>query len=631
MFAKAPRLVLAAGILFAAGSASSASTVVPGGDASGTWTRAGSPFVLAGNVRAVDLAIEPGVEVLAGGNFEIAVTGRLRAEGRADAPILFGTVDVEIAWKGLRFENTPDGSSLVHCRIERSDEGAIRIVDSSPFLRNLVISGNRDVSFVDGAGAGIDADLATGDLVLEHCTIEENVSKLDGGGIRARLGSGTLRLFHCTLARNVANPSLIPFDGPGIMFFDAQGGGVTCDGDLEMRGCVVTRNRIVSRKEEGLSLARGAGLFVSRGTATIENCVFAANEAQAEFSGTAGGASALGGGVFSDGASLVARNCVFAANELHSIVTDPRRPAEELGAGLYVNGGSAEIRNATVVSNRPDAVHSSGTTTKISDSIVAGHEISFRGPVEIRYSCVPSPAGPPPGEGNIAADPLLAGPGFTIDDVRLRRVSPCIDAGDPSAVRSDASFPPSRGGPRCDMGALGGPGAAGFFSRAARGGVNGAAGAPAPVLTVNGATLAATVERFSSVEVALAASPAGPDPARFVLWIGRGLSTRETPLVWDGSVAGWLLRPSPLGGALDLRPSAALRSRAPGFEMSDAAIGSAREIVVPGAERAPFSIRFPAFVAPEAAFTIQGMLEDGGAAGGSGFGVTNAVLVQVRD
>ena len=67
------------------------------GPQSGTWTLAGSPYALVGDVRVPPgqmLTIEPGVEVVAAGHYRITVDqATLHAAGSKTQPILFTATD----------------------------------------------------------------------------------------------------------------------------------------------------------------------------------------------------------------------------------------------------------------------------------------------------------------------------------------------------------------------------------------------------------------------------------------------------------------------------------------------------------------------------------------------------------
>jgi hypothetical protein len=156
----------------------------------------------------------------------------------------------------------------------------------------------------------------------------------------------------------------------------------------------------------------GGGMYNYSGSPTVENCTFTGN------SGTWGGGmrnatgssaavtnctfsgntATWGGGMKTDG-SLAAVNCIFTGN------------SATWGGGTNNGGGSsATVTNCVLWSNSPDEISGSGTPT-------------------VSYSDV---QGGFPGPGNIDVDPLFVDPNN--GDLRLSPGSPCIDAGDNTAV-----------------------------------------------------------------------------------------------------------------------------------------------------------------------------------------------------
>ena len=98
-----------------------AATTIPGGNVSGTWDAAGSPYLIDGDITVpagATLTIDPGVEVLFQSWYSLTVNGTLIADGTENAPILFGGGHETAGWLGIRFVNAPDGSSLTYATVE---------------------------------------------------------------------------------------------------------------------------------------------------------------------------------------------------------------------------------------------------------------------------------------------------------------------------------------------------------------------------------------------------------------------------------------------------------------------------------------------------------------------------------
>jgi photosystem II stability/assembly factor-like uncharacterized protein len=102
----------------------SAQTNVPAGTVSGTWTLAGSPYLIEGTVQIPNdstLTIEPGVTVDFQGPYKINVKGRLLAIGTITDTINFIAPNDSAGVRGIRFENTlvaNDTSKIIYCKLQ---------------------------------------------------------------------------------------------------------------------------------------------------------------------------------------------------------------------------------------------------------------------------------------------------------------------------------------------------------------------------------------------------------------------------------------------------------------------------------------------------------------------------------
>jgi hypothetical protein len=75
----------------------SAATVISGGNVSGVWSVAGSPYLINGNIiipEGESLTLNPGVELQFQGYYTLKIQGRLQAIGTFSDSIKFSTTSI---------------------------------------------------------------------------------------------------------------------------------------------------------------------------------------------------------------------------------------------------------------------------------------------------------------------------------------------------------------------------------------------------------------------------------------------------------------------------------------------------------------------------------------------------------
>lgn len=445
-----------------------AQTTIPGGNVSGTWTAAGSPYLIQDNitVQAEDtLTIDPGVVVEFQGSYRLIINGILEAVGTATDSIFFTALN---QWTGIHFSNAPDSSHIIYCSIIKVSSGmfggALDCDNSNPVISHSRVSGGSvgthgairtqnsssprisDCAISNPNGNGIDWRSTVtgtisrvtisncmnrgvhvqslGDLTLTDCIITNNTeSTLAGGGVRAVLyGSQTLSLIGCTISDNSA--------------LGNDGGGIYCEnGTLNLTHCTINGN--FAWGASGYPYIGGGGIALWNASASISYCTIFDNSAAPD-----------GGGIAIENSSnLNVDHCTIESNE-----TFPGK----FGSGIYVGSGcTASVTNSIISNNHPDyGINNSGTLT-------VGYT-NFHNNPDLVGGSIPNGFGVidtvnANGDScdvyaNIFLDPLFANPVNgnynltwanwpTPDSTK----SPCIDAGDPGS-------PPDPDGTITDMG-----------------------------------------------------------------------------------------------------------------------------------------------------------------------------------
>lgn len=333
-----------------------AQTSVPGGDVSGTWESANSPYLIHGDITIPNdstLSIEPGVLIEFQGHFSLTVLGRLLAIGTETDSIWFtvndttGFYDSDTslgAWNGIRFVDTPinnDSSKIVHCCLEYSKAvgpvwhlnagGAICILQFGKVLiSDCLIRNNSAGSTADDKPVGGGLYLFKSDAIVSDNTFVNNRA-YSGGAIYFDESAPT---FTNNLIQNnfavfgggisMGGESFPTFTNDRIIHNEAEshGGGmafyepsvVNCD------HLMVSGNR-----------ARwGGGIGVQGGELQAKNCTFYGNRAEL-----------WGGGVAGDFATLNLDNCTF------------EKDSSNWGSGgLHMDHAVATIKHCDFVDNR---------------------------------------------------------------------------------------------------------------------------------------------------------------------------------------------------------------------------------------------------------------------------------------
>lgn len=440
-------------------SASLGDTIVPGGDVFGTWSAAGSPYQIQGDITVPAdsvLVIEPGVDVVFQEDCALAVAGVLTAVGTAQDSIRF-TAPERAEWSGLEFGENAGPIQLSYCIVERGaatgtgfdrDGGGINSIAadvsiaSSTFRKNRAVgwggalclhaAGGAPAALSDCLFSGNHADLQGGavyyigpDLELTRCRFVDNFSEHRGGGVYCfAYLLGIVEINDCDFEDNGAAE-----DGGGLLIENRASLGIT------VSDCEFTQN------EAGLT---GGGVRMkTTSDVTVQNCVFKSNWG-----------AQRGSAMYLDSGVSVVSGCTFDMNL-----------ASTVGA-LYCDGTDAEIESCTFSSNWATGsgmdLYLTNGTLSVVNTVISGNALGWpyaglycgSGSFSIQYCDFFKRdggdfAGPgvPAGLGdlvgvNAVGDPCDAYSNIFLDpffcnrengDLRIAEDSPCLGAGESGA------------------------------------------------------------------------------------------------------------------------------------------------------------------------------------------------------
>ena len=150
-------------------------TVVPAGSVSGTWTAAGAPYLIQGDIAIPAgsiLTIGSGVEVNFQGHYKLVVEGALAALGTPEDSVVFTTDDEATGWHGIRISKSADSARMDYCIIEHG-----------------FTTGSAFNEFGGGMNCG------SADAVITHCRFSDNRS-YSGGGLCVNMDVGAAPPHH---------------------------------------------------------------------------------------------------------------------------------------------------------------------------------------------------------------------------------------------------------------------------------------------------------------------------------------------------------------------------------------------------------------------------------------------------
>ncbi len=227
---------------------------------------------------------------------------------------------------------------------------------------------------------------------VDNCTFNGNTANSGGGMYNSNFSNPTVA--NCTFSEN------------SVIFRGGIGGGMcnSSNSNPTVTNCIFSGNTALL----------GGGMSNRSSSPTLTNCMFSGNSA-----------SRTGGGISNVSSSPTLTNCTFSGN---MAIID--------GGGM-INASSSNptITNCILWGNSPNEIFSNNNSNN-NTPIIAYSDVGGSG-----GSAAWNPLIGTDGGGNIDAAPLFVDPlgldglaGTADDDLRLLPGSPCIDAGDNTAV-----------------------------------------------------------------------------------------------------------------------------------------------------------------------------------------------------
>ena len=296
------------------------------------------------------------------------------------------------------------------------DGGGMYNTNSSPTVSSCRFEGN------SAAYAGGGMDNRTGSCPsVSDCDFSQNTAGTNGGGMENNNNAHAL-VMNCTFNHNETTN-----DGGGMYNYNSNAAVIHCT------------------FSENISHSNGGGMKSAGLTPTITNCGFIDNIADGN-----------GGGMHNDSSSPAITNCHFSINDstygggLHNHNSKPTltncifhmNSAGTFGGGIAnYNSSHCFIKNCTIQGNAASGgagIRNYSSSPTVTNCIVWGNtpdgvSTEVSGPV-FTYNDI---QGGYDGPGNIDIDPNFidaANPDLDLIDLRLTPVSPCIDAGNTTAV-----------------------------------------------------------------------------------------------------------------------------------------------------------------------------------------------------
>jgi parallel beta-helix repeat protein len=314
------------------------------------------------------------------------------------------TFPLSMAKHGLQLLGTNSATTTINASGSNQRVLSVSEVMTGGRIEGITLAGGNTA----GSGGGLNILLAS-DLTLVSCVITNNRAGVDGGGLCVQ-DSARVTFIDCTLAGNVLAVSA---DwgigrGGGLHAYNSRG---------VLSNCVTRGNHAYNAGMHATS--RGAGLSLAGGYWTVQESMAISNRTASSTVSYAG-KDARGSGLYVSSGTQTLRNVLFARNDCYQGF------GGTFGDGINVDSGAIVLQNCTLVDNSGEGIRQFGGTVTATNCILWANGDDVAGTVTLAYSDIED--GDSSGaNGNLSVDPLFEN--AAAGNYRLKPTSLCVNAG----------------------------------------------------------------------------------------------------------------------------------------------------------------------------------------------------------
>jgi hypothetical protein len=343
-------------------------TIINTTSVSGVWTLSGSPYLIQNEITIsanTQLSVQPGVEVIFQGYFNLKVFGSVRCIGNSASPITFkmndttGWYNDELpvgGWRGIDLQpysgSAPDSSGFSYCIIKDVKYGSPVVVYNyrtfTVWNRNLHIShcefyhNQSNASNSDGYIMMI-SNSAGYTVEIDHCDFHHNLQRVAMVRLENYIGTADYFVHHNSFHHNTGGASFWTVMTNAVFEDNEVNNNISTInfGNISLNGghTTIRRNKVHHNQIES-----GGSINSTDGTCIIESNLVCNNFSTKASCGMSDGGAGIrlsgNGSLPVDSNVQIVRNNIIANNH-----------CEFYGGALYVCYTKASIMNNQIINN----------------------------------------------------------------------------------------------------------------------------------------------------------------------------------------------------------------------------------------------------------------------------------------